>query len=54
MRKQLIWYLVLFAVLDLFVPVPIVALILAWVLWKRPPWFLGWVRDVYAGHGFDS
>lgn len=54
MRKRLATWLAFLALVDLVVPVPIVALILAWVLWKRPPWFIEWVRGVYAGYGFDS
>jgi len=54
MRKQLATYLILLALVDIVIPVPIMALVLGWVLWKRPTWFLSWVREVYAGHGFDS
>jgi len=46
-RRQLATYLILFAIVDIVIPVPILALVLGWVLWKRPPWFREWVREVY-------
>jgi hypothetical protein len=48
-RNQVIAYLVLLALVDVFIPVPILALVLLWVVVRRPRWFLEMVRDVYGG-----
>jgi len=37
--QQLMVYLILFAVLDTIVPVPITAIILIYALTQRPGWF---------------
>ena len=47
MRTRLIVYLVLFAVIDLIIPVPILGLVLVYVLVSNPPWFLDLVKDMY-------
>jgi hypothetical protein len=45
-RKILIW-LILFALIDTVVPVPITALILIYVLLEKPEWFKKLVGQVY-------
>lgn len=42
-------YLILFALIDTVIPVPITALILIYVLLERPPWFKALVSDIYTG-----
>jgi hypothetical protein len=39
-KKRLVWTLVLFALLDTVIPVPLLALALLWGVWKRPAWFV--------------
>jgi hypothetical protein len=48
MRSKLAGYLVLFALVDVLLPVPVLALLLGWVLWKRPPWFAEMFHGVYG------
>ena len=47
MRTNLFVYLVLIAVVDVFVPNPILALLLIWVVAQRPAWFRNLVHSVY-------
>jgi len=44
--KLLIW-LILMAIVDLIIPLPLSALFLLYVLFNKPPWFREWVRDIY-------
>ena len=48
MRSTVIIYLVLLAIADALIPVPILALILIWVAVKKPAWFTDLVQKVYA------
>lgn len=48
MRGRLVFYLLLLAIVDVVVPVPMLALILLYVVWQRPPWFAGLFRQVYG------
>lgn len=41
-------YVVLFSLIDVFVPVPILGLVLIYVLVSKPPWFLELVDEVYG------
>ena len=34
-------------IIDIFIPVPIIGLILVYVVLQRPPWFMNLVREVY-------
>jgi len=45
-RKILI-YLILFAVIDTVIPVPITAIILIYVLLEKPDWFEKLVGQIY-------
>ena len=45
-RKILI-YLILFAIIDTVIPVPITALILIYVLQEKPDWFEKLVSQIY-------
>lgn len=40
--------LALFAVLDVVIPIPMVALFLIFVLLTRPPYFKAWVDELYS------
>jgi len=46
---RVILYLIMFAVIDTVIPVPITALILIYVVLERPPWFRDLVSEIY-GH----
>jgi len=45
-RKILI-YLILFAIIDTVIPVPITTIILIYVLLEKPDWFEKLVEDLY-------
>lgn len=47
-RNKTIWKIVLLGVVDMFFPVPILALILLYVVVERPPWFPKLVREIYG------
>jgi hypothetical protein len=50
MNAQTKYLLVLLGlgIIDVFIPVPIVGLILVYVLIQRPPWFRDIVREIYG------
>ena len=45
---KLLIYLLSFAILDLMIPLPIVALLLIYVLLEKPRWFYDLVKQVYG------
>jgi hypothetical protein len=45
-RKILI-YLILFAIIDTVIPVPITAIIMIYVLLEKPAWFKKLVGEIY-------
>lgn len=48
-KTQVLIYLVVIAMIDTFIPVPITALVLIYVLFQKPDWFRQWVEDIYRG-----
>ena len=46
MTKTLIFLIVL-CLVDVVIPVPILGLILIYVVFQRPPWFMEVVSDIY-------
>lgn len=46
-KSKILISLILLAVVDLIVPVPITAVILLYVLFTRPNWFEKYVKDIY-------
>jgi hypothetical protein len=49
MRTTVLTWLICLAVIDAVIPVPILALVLIWVVMRKPAWFTDVVRKVYAG-----
>lgn len=49
LRTQILIYLVLIAILDTVIPVPITAIVLMYVLFQKPVWFRQWVDAIYRG-----
>jgi hypothetical protein len=47
LKKKLIIYLTILAVVDMIIPVPIVSLILIYVVLERPPWFKNLTNEIY-------
>ncbi len=47
-KTQVLITLIALALIDVILPVPIVALILIYVVLQRPTWFTDMVRDIYG------
>ena len=47
LKTKILVGLIGFAIFDIFIPIPITALFLIYILLNKPPWFLEWVREVY-------
>jgi len=45
---RMILYLILLALIDTFLPIPITAIILIYVILEKPPWFKELVTEIYA------
>lgn len=48
MRTTVLVYLVCLAIVDVLIPLPILALVLIGVTVRRPAWFRSLVRQVYG------
>ena len=48
MKTKCLLYLLGIGIIDVVVPVPILALIMIYVVLERPPWFRGVVREIYG------
>ncbi len=46
-KTQILIYIIILAVFDTIIPIPITALVLIHVLYHKPRWFRDWVDDVY-------
>lgn len=46
-KSRIILYLILLAVLDTAIPLPIIGFILIYAVLKRPPWFKDLVQRIY-------
>jgi hypothetical protein len=46
-KTQILIYLVILAIFDTFIPIPITALGLIYVLFQKPRWFREWVKQIY-------
>ncbi|MBC2713225.1 MAG: hypothetical protein HGJ94_20200 [Desulfosarcina sp.] len=46
-KTKIIIYIIILAVFDTIIPIPITALVLIHVLYQKPRWFRDWVEDVY-------
>ena len=48
LKNKLLISLVLLALVDTLIPVPIMTLILIYVLFEHPPWFKKYVDEIYS------
>jgi hypothetical protein len=46
-KIQILLYVLVLAVFDTVIPLPITALVLVYVLVRKPDWFREWVDAVY-------
>jgi len=47
-KTQVLVGLIALGIVDVVVPIPITAVILIYVVVRRPTWFTDWVRDIYG------
>ncbi len=47
-RTRILLYLIIFALIDIVIPVPLTALILIYVLFEKPDWFRDLVSEIYS------
>ena len=47
-KTQVLISLIGLGIVDIVIPIPIVAIILIYVALQRPPWFAKMVRDIYG------
>lgn len=46
-KSKALFWLVVLALVDTIIPIPITALIFIYVVMERPPWFTGMVENIY-------
>lgn len=46
-KTQILIYIIMLAVFDTIIPIPITALVLIHVLYQKPRWLIAWVEEVY-------
>jgi len=47
-KTKILLYLILLAVTDTIIPIPITSMILIYVLYQKPDWFRNAVNDIYG------
>ncbi len=46
-KRKILTYLILFAIIDTVIPVPITTILLIYILLEKPDWFEKLVEDIY-------
>jgi len=46
-RTKSIFVLILFGMVDVVIPIPIIGLILIYVIVQKPSWFLDLIQEIY-------
>ena len=46
-KSKVLLYLIVLALIDTVIPVPITGIILIYVLYEKPAWFKGLVSEIY-------
>lgn len=46
-KTRVLIYILVLAVFDAIIPIPVTALVLVHVLYQKPKWFREWVEEVY-------
>jgi hypothetical protein len=49
LKTQILINLIVLAIIDTVIPIPITAMLLIMVLFQRPKWFKDWVDTIYRG-----
>lgn len=48
LNTKILTYLIIFAVLDMIIPIPFTAILLIYVTLEKPKWFKDLVVDIYG------
>ena len=51
---KVLWGLILFGLIDLVIPLPLLAFTLIYVVLEQPPWFRELVDEVYHGNSGEG
>ncbi len=46
-KTQILIYIIVLAVFDTIIPIPVTAFVLIYVLYQKPHWFKEWVDEIY-------
>ncbi|BBO85019.1 hypothetical protein DSCO28_55850 [Desulfosarcina ovata subsp. sediminis] len=46
-KIQMLVYVIILAVFDTVIPIPMTALIFIYVIFQKPQWFRDWVEEIY-------
>ncbi|XPS87311.1 hypothetical protein Dvar_53290 [Desulfosarcina variabilis str. Montpellier] len=46
-KTQILIYIIVLAVFDTIIPIPITAFVLIYVLYQKPKWFKEWIEEIY-------
>ncbi len=50
LKKKILMFLIILAILDMIIPIPFTALLLIYVISKEQEWFSRLVADIYSSH----
>jgi hypothetical protein len=50
-KTQILIYIIILAVFDTIIPIPVTGLMLIYVLYQKPMWFKEWVDEIYRSGG---
>jgi hypothetical protein len=48
-NTKLLAILVAFCLLDIIIPIPILGILLIYIVYDRPAWFMDMVQEIYQG-----
>ena len=46
-KTKALIFLIIIGIIDMVIPIPILGLVLLYVVFQRPPWFMDVVSDIY-------
>jgi hypothetical protein len=46
-KTQVLVYVLILAVCDTIIPIPITAIVFIYVIFQKPQWFRDWIEQIY-------
>ena len=46
-KTKTLIFLIILGIIDMVIPIPILGLVLLYVVFQRPPWFMDVVSEIY-------